>query len=153
MPQSTEGAKALIYLRVARDDHRQAGRALAAQNRVCEHRANELGLAVLGVYIDRGPGTTMSRPSLTALLGELGRRDDIAFVIAYDHRQIAIRAEDYSRVVWAVGKAGAQLEIASLPHREVTAVDAQLIGRIGSVQLAETAAKPPPEESEDINYD
>ncbi|WP_410596260.1 recombinase family protein [Amycolatopsis sp. lyj-23] len=141
---ANERTKALIYLRVARDDHRQEGRALAAQNRVCEHRANELGLTVLGVYIDRGPGTTMSRPSLTALLSELRRRDDIAFVIAYDHRQVAIRAEDYSRVVWAVGKACAQLEIASLPHREVTAVDAQLIGRIGSVQLAETTAKPPP---------
>ncbi|MEV6831897.1 recombinase family protein [Amycolatopsis sp. NPDC051102] len=148
MTKSTEAAKALIYLRVARDDHRQAGRALAAQNRVCEHRANELGLNVLGVYIDRGPGTTMSRPSLTALLDELARRDDIALVIAYEHRQIAIRAEDYSRVVWAVGKAGAQLEIASLPHREATAVDAQLIGRIGSVQLAETDRRPPCDESD-----
>jgi hypothetical protein len=146
MTKSAETTKALIYLRVARDDHRQAGRALAAQNRVCEHRANELGLIVLGVYIDRGPGTTLSRPSLTALLGELARRDDIAFVIAYEHRQIAIRAEDYSRVVWAVGKAGAQLEIASLPHREATAVDAQLIGRIGSVQLAETDRRSPCDE-------
>ncbi|WP_326955144.1 recombinase family protein [Amycolatopsis sp. NBC_01286] len=144
MPETYNHIKAFIYLRVARDDHRYAGRALAAQNRVCEHRANELGLTVLGAYIDRGSSSTMSRPGLTALLGELGRRDDLAFVIAYDHRQVAIRAEDYSRVVWAVGKAGAQLEIASLPHREATAVDAQLIGRIGSVQLAETGAKPPP---------
>ena len=152
MAESTQSAKALIYLRVARDDHRQAGRALAAHNRVCEHRANELGLTVLGVYIDRGPGTTLSRPSLTALLDELGRRDDIAFVIAYDHRQVAIRAEDYSRVVWAVGKAGAQLEIASLPHREATAVDAQLIGRIGSAQLAETGRRPPPQEPDTEDF-
>jgi site-specific DNA recombinase len=145
MPKSSGRPTALIYLRVARDDHPHTGRALAAQNHTCARRAAELGLTVVSVYIDRGSGSTLSRPALTALLDELGRRDDIACVITYDHRQIAIRVEDYSRVAWAIGKAGAQLEIASLPHREATAVEAQLIGRIGSVQLTKTAELPPDE--------
>src|SRR2546423_14395841 len=117
MPKSSDRNQALIYLRVARDDHPHASRALAAQNHTCARRAAELGLTVVSVYIDRGSGATLSRPALTALLDELGRRDDVACVITYDHRQIAIRVEDYSRVAWAIGKAGAQLEIASLPHR------------------------------------
>src|SRR5437763_16016858 len=136
MTKSTENAKALIYLRVARDESPQE--AAARQRRACERRAAELGLEVAGIYADQGSGNSLSRPGLAALLDDLDRRDDATYVITFDHGRIALRIGDYSKVTWAISKAGARLEIASVPHREATEVELQLIARIGSVQLAET---------------
>ncbi|MGV9366287.1 recombinase family protein [Amycolatopsis sp. NPDC003731] len=141
MAKSTQSAKALIYLRVARDE--PPHEAAARQRRACERRAAELGLEVAGVYTDQGSGNSLSRPGLAALLDDLDRRDDVTYVIAFDHSRVALRIGDYSKVAWAISKAGARLEIASAPHREATEVELQLIARIGSVQLTETVAKPP----------
>jgi DNA invertase Pin-like site-specific DNA recombinase len=140
MAKSTETPKVLIYLRVARDEPPRE--AAVRQQRACERRAAELGLTIAGVYTDQGSGNSSSRPGLAALLGDLDRRDDVAYVITFDHSRIALRIGDYSKVAWTISKAGARLEIASAPHREATEVELQLIARIGSVQLAETVAKP-----------
>ncbi|WP_103336943.1 recombinase family protein [Amycolatopsis sp. CA-126428] len=142
MTKSVETAKALIYLRVARDEPPRE--AAARQRRACERRAAELGLEVAGIYTDRGSGNRLNRPGLAALLGDLDRRDDVAYVITFDHGRVALKIGDYSQLAWTISKAGARLEIASMPHREATEVELQLIARIGSVQLAETARRLPP---------
>ena len=116
MTKSTESVKALIYLRVARDEPPRE--AAARQRRVCERRAAELGLEVAGIYTDQGSGNSLSRPGLTTLLADLGHRDDVTYVLTFDHGRIALKLGDYSKVAWAISKAGARLEIASVPHCE-----------------------------------
>ncbi|WP_410671936.1 recombinase family protein [Amycolatopsis sp. cmx-4-68] len=149
MAESAERTKALIYLRVARDE--PPHEAAARQRRICERRAAELGLEVAGVYTDQGSGNSLSRPGLAGLLDELGRRDDVAYVLTFDHGRIALRIGDYSKVAWAISKAEARLEIASVPRREATEVELQLIARIGSVRLAGTVAKSSPRPNEQDN--
>jgi DNA invertase Pin-like site-specific DNA recombinase len=130
--------KAVIYLRVARDDGNQV-KAFAAQRHACQRRANELNLMVLEEYADHGSGNTdpEDRPGLSRLLAELRERP-VAYVITYSHERIARKMHRYAGVAWALGKSGTRLEIASLPHREVDEVAQQLISYIGSVQLVDT---------------
>jgi DNA invertase Pin-like site-specific DNA recombinase len=107
--------KAVLYMRVAQSRGGDQT-AIAMQRHACERRAAELGLAIVAEYIDIGPGHGLEkRPMLRAMLSSLDA-GDIAYVIAYDHARIARTVQDYTDVVWQIDMAGAQLEIASLPH-------------------------------------
>ena len=143
MKDGTEPRKAVIYLRVARDDKDRFARAIAAQRHACLRRVAELELQVVGEYADRGSGLSLKgRPNLTRLLAELkglGAR----YVITYGHAQISRDLQLYASIMWSIRKAGARLEIASLPHFDPGTVALLLIGQVGELQLAE------PEESDD----
>ena len=132
---------AVFYLRSGGAPSEATMQTLARQRSACQQRANELGLVVRGEYVDRGGSVEPDdRPGLSQLLVDLLELP-IDYVIAYDHTHIAWRMTSYASVVWAIGKRGAQLEIASLPHRETDTVELLLIGRVGSLQLAEIEPK------------
>jgi DNA invertase Pin-like site-specific DNA recombinase len=111
----TAQRKAVLYMRVA---HSRGGdqTAIARQRHACERRAAELGLSIVAEYVEVGPGRgTEKRPMLRAMLGGLSA-DDIICVIAYNHARVTLTMQEYIDIVWQIDMAGAQLEIASLPH-------------------------------------
>ena len=151
MPEEPRPRKAVLYLRVARDDHNRFARAIAAQRHACQRRAAELELEITREYVDHGSGLSLQqRPHLTELLDEL-KELGAGYVITYGHAQLSRDVKLYASILWAIRKAGARLEIASLLHFEPDTFALLLIGRVGELQLAELQA--PAEQGDETGRD
>lgn len=118
---------ALLYLRTASRHQADRDMAIVAQQHVCAWRAQELGAAVAGEFMDFGSGLSIERPGLAALLTRLAElraqnHDAAVYVVAADHARIARSVEAYSRASWQIDQAGATLNIASIPLVEYEAL-------------------------------
>ena len=105
--------RAVTYLRSVAPT-RERRLAMDAQRYSCERRANELGAAVIGEYVDIGSGLTYERSTLHCMFEDLAE-NGVAYVIAAEHNSIAHSMDIYGRIVWKIEQAGARLVIASTP--------------------------------------
>ncbi|MEU4517374.1 recombinase family protein [Amycolatopsis sp. NPDC024027] len=149
MSQDQPAQTAVFYLRVGSGRAGDIFSVLARQRSVCQQRANELNLRVLGEYVDRGSTANLDdQPGLAKLLDNLATLTP-DYVITFDHDRIARKVARYASIAWTIAKAGSRLEIASAPHYEVDEHAKQLISYIGSVQIIETDSQEPTDPQSD----
>jgi DNA invertase Pin-like site-specific DNA recombinase len=89
-PQGNVVPTAVLYLRVStpsqvKTDYDPEGISLPAQREACMRKANQLGVRVIGEYIEPGKtATTMDkRPAFQAMLDRIRTERDVNYVIVY----------------------------------------------------------------------
>ena len=120
-------ARAVLYLRAASAKQDDRNLSIVAQQHICRWRAHELNADVIDEFVDFGSGMSGERPGLDAMLAKLTELQAEAgqlpmYVIARDHARIARDMQVYIRVTWAIERAGAVLNIASVPITEYEAI-------------------------------
>lgn len=129
-PQATPAAgpplRAVLYLRCGSTKQVDREQSVAAQQHRCTMRARELEAEVVSEFTDFGSGLAADRPGLKELLHSIramwaadGQATQaVTLVIAWDHSRIARDVRTYTRIVWDIEQAGAQLIVASAPLEE-----------------------------------
>lgn len=111
--------KAVIFIRARHvgDNVREAEEwQIAAQRRICQETAQQLGVAVTGEYIEHGgTGSLERRPILRQMYAELLQRRDVAYVITTSVDRLARRTADLASIQLDIQAAGAELVLASDP--------------------------------------
>lgn len=121
---------AVLYLRAASGRQADRDMAIVAQQHLCQWRAYELGATVAAEFVDFGSGLSLERPGLTQLLAKVtqlhGASPNPIYVIAADHARIGRSVQAYSHVSYEIERAGARLNIASVPQIEYDALAGRL---------------------------
>ena len=108
-------ATAVIYLRVSSDGqvnkaHNPEGYSIPAQREACERHAMSLGARVVGEYVEAGySGTTLRRPALQSMLGQLAEIKP-NYVVFYDLSRVAREESDAFWLLSEIRRHGAKLE-------------------------------------------
>jgi site-specific DNA recombinase len=113
----TEPKRALLYLRVSSQaqvetDFDPEGNSIPTQRQACQRRAEELGLTVVGEYVEPGRSArdTKKRPQFNAMMKRLRDARDADCIIVYNRSRLHRDAID-----------------ASLTKRELAELDVELI--------------------------
>jgi hypothetical protein len=143
-------ARAVLYLRAASAKQDDRNQSIVAQQHVCRWRAHELNAEVIDEFVDFGSGMSGERPGLDAMLAKLTELQAEAgqlpmYVIARDHARIARDMQVYIRVTWAIERAGATLNIASVPIIEYEAMTGRRPEILSSWLTAIDDREPPKE--------
>ena len=126
----SENEQAVIFIRArhvggnARDAEEWQ---IAAQRRACQEAAQQLGVAVIGEYIEHGgTGSLERRPVIRQMSAELLQRRDVAYVITTSVDRLARRTADLASIQLDIQAADAELVLASDPTNPVFGTAMQL---------------------------
>lgn len=82
--------RAVVYMRVARDDGPRTARATTAQREACERIAAKHGLTLVREYVDLGRAARFEEQlELQRLLADLEQKRDAAFVVTWNYGRLA----------------------------------------------------------------
>lgn len=126
-----KGTRAVLYLRVSskgqvETDYDPEGISLPAQRISCTRKADQLGLTVVGEYVEPGrSGTEMSkRIEFQRMLERISRQKDVDFVIVHDLSRFARNRIDDAIVMADLRKRGVTLISAT------ESIDATPVGQL-----------------------
>jgi site-specific DNA recombinase len=111
---STEGAAAVIYLRVSSKEQAEKGGeaegySIPAQREACRRKAGSLRAAVVEEFVERGESAkTADRPELQRLLDFI-REQSVKYVIVHKVDRLARNRADDVAISLAIHQAGAEL--------------------------------------------
>ena len=111
---TTEGAAAVIYLRVSSKEQAEKGGeaegySIPAQREACKRKAGSLRAAVLEEFVERGESAkTADRPELRRLLDFI-REQPVKYVIVHKVDRLARNRADDVAINLAIHQAGAEL--------------------------------------------
>jgi site-specific DNA recombinase len=114
--QAPSGTRAVLYLRVSstgqvKTDYDPEGLSIPAQRSSCERKAEQLGLSIVGEYVEPGKsGTEMTKREAFQRMLERVRRDkDVDAVIVYELSRLARNRLDDAIVMADLRKRGVTL--------------------------------------------
>ena len=100
---------AVAYLRIASRHPQDAG-AVDHQRAGCERIAAKHGLTVVREYIDAGrPAILEQQQELLRMLRDLGRTQDVAFVVVWDYSRLARDMEQLQAIIDWIRNCGAEV--------------------------------------------
>jgi len=121
-PPSDKPNRAVLYLRVSdpkqvATDYDPEDISLPAQRKACQHKADQLGLTVVGEYVEAGvSGREMTRlVEFQKLLNRVKRDQDITHVIVYKLSRLARNRIDEALIMDQFGRRGVALVSATEP--------------------------------------
>ncbi len=114
LPSQTEGAVAVIYLRVSSKEQAERGGeaegySIPAQREACRRKAESLGAAVVEEFVDRGESAkTADRPELQRMLTYI-TENPVAYSIVHKVDRLARSRADDVQINLALKAAGVEL--------------------------------------------
>ncbi len=130
-PAPEKGTRAVVYLRVSsqgqvKTDYDPEGISLPAQRLACQKKADQLGLTVVGEYVEAGRSATemTKRVDFQRMLERIRRDRDVDFVIVYKLSRFARNQYDDAITMVELQKRGVTLISAS------ESIDASPVGRL-----------------------
>ncbi len=144
--------KAVLYLRVStpsqvNTDFDPEGISIPAQRSSCARKAEQLGIDIVGEYIEPGrSGTTMrSRPVFQEMMERLRERD-VDHVIVYKLSRLNRNWEESAQVIMALRKVKVEL-LSATENIDATPVGRLTLGILSAINEFRSA-----EDGEDIRY-
>lgn len=113
--------KALIYCRVSTEEQAKKGLSLSAQERICQQKADELGLETINIIKDEGKsGRSIRREGIQNLMIKCQENPQIETVIVQDTDRLARNTKDHLTIKATLQKYEVRLVSVSQPSIDNT---------------------------------
>jgi site-specific DNA recombinase len=116
MSQDVRAKRAVLYLRVSSrgqvdTDYDPEGNSIPAQRKACQRRAEELGMEVVGEYVEPGKSgmTVDGRPKFLEMMARIRNEKDVGAIIVYARSRMHRDAADAALTRRELKKLGVQL--------------------------------------------
>jgi site-specific DNA recombinase len=116
MSQDTRAKRAVLYLRVSSrgqvdTDYDPEGNSIPAQRKACRRRAEELGMEVVGEYVEPGKSgmTVDGRPKFLEMMARIRNEKDVGAIIVYARSRMHRDTADAALTRRELKKLGVQL--------------------------------------------
>jgi DNA invertase Pin-like site-specific DNA recombinase len=148
-----ETRRAVLYLRVStpgqvKTDYDPEGISIPAQRVSCERKAAQMGIDVVGEYVEPGrTGTSIERrPALQEMLQRIREQRDVDYVIIYKLSRMNRSWEDSAMIIARLRRLSVQL-VSATENIDETPVGRLTLGLLSAVNEFRSA-----EDGEDIRY-
>lgn len=153
IPAAAAGTRAVVYLRVSskgqvNTDYDPEGISIPAQRQSCQRKAEQLGLTIVGEYVEPGQSATemTKRVAFQQMLERIRRDHDVDYVIVYKLSRFARNRIDDAVVMADLQKRGVTLVSAT------EQIDATPVGQLMHGILAAFNEYRSREDGADIAY-
>ncbi len=116
MSQEVRAKRAVLYLRVSsrgqlETDYDPEGNSIPAQRKACQRRAEELGMEVVGEYVEPGKSgmTVDGRPKFLEMMARIRNEKDVGAIVVYARSRMHRDAADAALTRRDLKKLGVQL--------------------------------------------
>jgi site-specific DNA recombinase len=116
MSQDVRAKRAVLYLRVSsrgqvETDYDPEGNSIPAQRKACERRAEDLGMEVVGEYVEPGKSgmTVDGRPKFLEMMARIRNEKDVGAIIVYARSRMHRDTADAALTRRELKKLGVQL--------------------------------------------